>query len=194
MVCELTPSDIETIKRTKALMMAVQDIETLNREFKNSKFSMEDMATQIRLALHNKSTRPHLSPHRIEFLNKCMAQLKIASREAESEQLTDPIEPWHRPCVRGEDCEGTKIPGTQPVICREYLTAQQLNYWQATKELPPMNQLCVMCIRYIVQYLCFNCDNDAATSEIGAFVSHANSEVYDYIHITMLILPIIGRL
>ena len=81
MVCELTPSDIESIKRTKALMMAAQDIETLNREFRNSKFMMEDMATQIRLALHNKSTRPHLSPHRIEFLNKCMAQLKQATRE-----------------------------------------------------------------------------------------------------------------
>ncbi len=95
--------------------------------------------------------------------------VEVSHRTYESEFLREPKRN-ERPCARGKQCEGLNISTTdEGFILREYLLPSQYKRFLEDKQLPKMNQLCLMCRRAEVAklYVCLRCDGDTSGSLIS---------------------------
>jgi hypothetical protein len=97
-----------------------------------------------------------------EFFIGISKSVQRVTRKEEEAWLRTPMS-GERRCIRDAQCEGTKIPGCQPVILVEYLTPSELEEKERRGNLPSNRKMCVMCERYCTCYNFINIKAECST-------------------------------
>jgi hypothetical protein len=88
----------------------------------------------------------------ISGLESVMNNIEQHDRKQEDDLLRPPdSSKGERECLKGGDCEATKIQGCVPIILREMLSAKERLVYQMQNKMPTEKRLCIMCARLQIQ-------------------------------------------
>jgi hypothetical protein len=100
--------------------------------------------------LKNRMPKNIISTSRTLYTGKFQMSGLPMSRKSEELALKEHIPDVTRPCARGEECCGLKIPNVPKTLLREKLLPQEELDFVSNKVLPEKTRPCVMCWRDII--------------------------------------------
>ena len=125
-----------------------------------SKFnaSEKDMSAILDKVKRDRKMSSSKNPEK--FRVNLMKVVNEVSREVDDLFLVTPIPgTQERPCIKGEECEGRKIPGAVPVTLKERLSEQVI----ASGKLPESVGMCLMCLREAELFMFVNTRAETGT-------------------------------
>jgi hypothetical protein len=173
-IYKLDDDEEARLKHYKSLHQ-LDSLEALGIGLQNIDFKMTDMNWLFQQTALNTGARAWIPKERMEFINRVRAAAVTVTRAEEDSYLRIPKKGANeRECVYMERCEGHKgFP--IPVTLVEFLDVRDREYVAKNNgALPAAVRPCVMCRRFLVQYIDTNLRNEARATHAALSLTYQN--------------------
>lgn len=173
---ELQPSEQALLNQVGQLQVGATplNLSQLANLMNNVNFGERDMNFFVTSLMGNGVVKSRVPQHRVEDVDKAITNLTCVSRKRETRYLRQRLpDSDEQNCLKDQECEGMRMPkGFQPCILVEFLTDRE----RLERESGANNKrhMCVMCRRFLAQYIISAARSSSATSDTSFTFSYCN--------------------